>query len=418
MNISKEECEIIIDSLLFNKTNNNIKNKVNEEIPLASEIDYFTESGDLTFFSEIIERNNKKLKEVDESFPIKFRQWKSDNLFNLIKNINYEKYRSGDKSYLLKLLEKNSFFNNTLEYRLRKEIKNIINKEEVIGYITYYNEWNNKEQNHEYEHSHGLLFTKEKIYKFTTYIVEKNIECIDFDSPFLSYSANWLDGFKNSLNKIDFFNESNFSFVNEIANSKLSLNTIKFEDALSKSNLGIIEIKNLMTISNYIDRYIDEFNLNLTTIEQTKPGVKNPKYLLNNLSYISELFQYILNSISHISTLLIFRDQLFYYYKTNDLVNSQKLYYILEDKGVFQNKFQRDLLENLDNINNTLLKVNNNLIQGFESLNGNLNNIFNSIQDVSEGINKINSNLKIGNFIKMISTYQLYKINKSKNYFK
>ncbi len=108
---------------------------------------------------------------------------------------------------------------------------------------------------------------------------------------------------------------------------------------------------------------------------------------------------------------MIYRDQLFFYYTTNNKVNSHKIYNFIEDKGVFQNKFQRELLQNLGNINNSLLKINNSLIQGFENLSESLNGITNSLNNISGGLHKINSNLEIGNFVNMIQTYQMYKIN-------
>jgi hypothetical protein len=412
INISVEECEILIDSLIFKNSNKNINEKTNEN-KYNNDLVYFTDVDDLNRFIEIIERNNNKLKEVDQSFKIKFKKWKDENLKNLILSLNNEKYKSGDIFYLEQLLKKNIFFNSTIEYRLRNEIKNILSTEEVIGYITYHNEWYDKETNHEYDHMYGILFTKDKIFKFTTRITEDNIECYNFDTPFLFIIGSWFDGIQNLLSKIDFFSEPSFSFVDEVVQSKLLLNTHNFEDILSNSSLDDTDLKNLMILSNYINRYIEDYNLYLGSINKYNLGVKDGKYLINNLPNIYELFQHILNSISYISTLLIYRDQLFFYYRTNNKVNSHKIYNFLEDKGVFQNKFQREILQNLGNINNSLLKINNSLIQGFENLSESLNGITNSLNNISGGLHKINSNLEIGNFVNMIQTYQMYKINKN-----
>jgi hypothetical protein len=296
---------------------------------------------------------------------------------------------------------------------LRNQIREILNKEETIGYVTYNNEWYDNEKDHEFDHMYGILFTKDNIYKFTTYITEKNIECFNFDTPFSFIVFSWFDGVRNLLLNIDLFSDTKYSFQNEVVQSKINLNTNKFEESLSKSKLNDIETKNLMVLSNYINRFIEDYNSYLISIIPEDLRINNRKYLLNNLPNISELFQYIKNSISYVSTLLIYRDQLFFYYKTGNKVNSYKLYNILEDKGVFQNKFQRELIQNLGNINNTLLKLNSSLIIGFENMSESLNGLTKTFNNVSTELNKISSNIEMGNFVNMIQTYQMYKINQN-----
>lgn len=411
--VSKEECEILIDSLIFKNKTKNDTERVKENEIIDQELIYYTELDDLNKFIEIIERNNQKLRDVDESFYVKFRKWKVDNLRKLINSLNNKKYKNGDTAYLEKLLNKNILFKNTIEYRLRNQIRNIISKEETFGYVTFHDKWYDNDQNHEFDHMYGILFTKDNIYKFTTYITEKNVECFSFDTPFLFIYGSWFDGIRESLSNSDFFLDSSFSFETEVSQSKLSINTNKFEDILSKSSLSENELNNLMILSNYISRFIEDYNTYLTTLSNNDLGVKNKKYLINNLPNISELFLYIKNSISYISTLLIYRDQLFFYYRTNNKVLSYKLYNILEDKGVFQNKFQRELLQNLGNINNTLLKLNNSLIQGFENLSESINGLSKSFSNISNELKKVNTNFEIGNFVNMIQTYQIYKINQN-----
>ena len=423
LNISSEECEVIIDSIIHKHKGNSItKNEVKEESNSSKinndQLVYYTELQDLKTLQNIIERNNQKLKEVDNLIPILFKEWKDNNLKNLIININIPNVQSGNIDYIQNLTKKGGLFNSTLEYRIRDKIYKILEQDVFIGYVTYFRRRRNYDEGHDYGHDCGLLLSDKGIYMLTSNLIDKNnVEFYSFEKPYV-----WIDGsgidfnFEELIGKIDFFNDDRFQFVDEIKNSEIKLNTTSFMNVLSSSSIDENGLKNLMILINYIDRYISEHNSFILSLSKKDLGIKENQYryrLVDNLPNISELFRYILQTISHITTLLMYRDQLFFFYRTGDMVKSFQLYNKLDDIGVFQNKFQRDLTERLSNINNSLLKINNSLIDGFESISSNLINISSNLNFLTEGLSKLNSNIEVGSFVKIIQTYQMYKINQN-----
>jgi len=418
LNISDDECEIIIESLIHKHKTNSNHSEESKDVPSKSEISqkemiYYTELQDLNNFQTIIERNNEKLKEVDILLPLLFEEWKKDNLKNLIVKINKPNIQSGDIDYLQSLMKKGGYFNSTIEYRIKDQIKKILDQDVFVVYVTFFKRIIFKEE-HDYEHDCGLLFTDKGIYMLTSNLIgDKNVEFYSFEKPFVEISTGIFFNFRELIGTIEFFNDQRLKFTNEIKSSVIKLNTSKFMNVLSSSNIEEKDLKNLMTLINYKDRFINEHNSFIDSLKEVDLGIKQNRYNSDNLKNISDTFQYIIHTISHISTLLMYRDQLFYFYINGDKVRSYQLYNILDDIGVFQNKFQRDLIKNLYNINESLIKTNQSLINGFENITSSLNNISFNLNSISDGVSKINQKVDMSNFISMISTYQLYKINKN-----
>ena len=85
LNITDDECEVIIDSLIHKHNKKSIDNKkIKDKSELSekseSEVFYYTELEDINNLKKIIERNNEKLKEVDNLIPVLFKEWKNNNL--------------------------------------------------------------------------------------------------------------------------------------------------------------------------------------------------------------------------------------------------------------------------------------------------------------------------------------------------
>jgi hypothetical protein len=311
------------------------------------------------------------------------------------------------------LMKKGGLFNSTIEYRIKDQIKKILDHDTFIVYVTFNKTFRN-EEGHDYGHDCGMLFTDKGFYVLTSNLVDsKNVEFYSFERPYVWIHTGIDFNFKELIQQIEFFNDKRLNFINEVKNSVIKLNTSNFMNVLSSSNIEEKDLRNLMTLVNYIDRSINEHNSFIDSLKEVDLGIKIDRYLIDNLPNISNTFQYVIHTISHISTLLLYRDQLFHFYINGDKVKSFQLYNILDDIGVFQNKFQRDLIKNLSNINESLIKMNQSLINGFESITSSLNNISNTLNSISDGVSKINDKVDIGNFISMISTYQLYKINKN-----
>jgi hypothetical protein len=88
---------------------------------------------------------------------------------------------------------------------------------------------------------------------------------------------------------------------------------------------------------------------------------------------------------------------------------------LLEDNGVFLNKFERDVLSSLESINASLGKINKTLSDGFNELIDVTERINESVVNSSLTVKELGDKLDGIGILNLISTYQLYKINKQTN---
>jgi hypothetical protein len=85
---------------------------------------------------------------------------------------------------------------------------------------------------------------------------------------------------------------------------------------------------------------------------------------------------------------------------------------LLEDNCVFLNKFERDVLSSLESINASLGKINKTLSDGFNELIDVTERINESIVNSSLTVKELGDKLDGIGILNLISTFQLYKINK------
>ena len=85
----------------------------------------------------------------------------------------------------------------------------------------------------------------------------------------------------------------------------------------------------------------------------------------------------------------------------------------IDNYGVFLTKFERTSIEKLEEINKSLNRLNNTLIEGFSMISDSIQSLNNSLENIKNSIDKVESTMDVGNFIQIIQTYQMYKINKN-----
>lgn len=135
------------------------------------------------------------------------------------------------------------------------------------------------------------------------------------------------------------------------------------------------------------------------------------------MRHIEKLFE---NVFKEYSLLLFNGVNLIVSILNNDKITFYKIYDTFESLGVFQSSYEKSVIENGKLIINELKKVNLNLEylkysldsleDGLSSLNYSLENLNNTLETE---LQEIKSSIRVGNFINMINTYQVYKINKN-----
>jgi Mg2+ and Co2+ transporter CorA len=100
-----------------------------------------------------------------------------------------------------------------------------------------------------------------------------------------------------------------------------------------------------------------------------------------------------------------------------DMIKFNKIYEVFDGLDVFTSKWENDIKNKLEDINQNLLEVIESIHQMSYKITNSLSSINTSIGDLSTSINKqlssINSSVDLNTIITGINTYQLYKINKN-----
>ena len=252
-----------------------------------------------------------------------------------------------------------------------------------------------------------------------------------------SYKLDFLG--KSNINSFNFLhlfsldNLNKISFDDLIINLKTVINFNKFKSILNQYNLSESQNINLLKINNYIENFLFNFNSFLTHNEKNiyyysylKETNKNSfsKYeFLNSLGNsvctpkINNALEMIISnykfSMTHTIVILDLRDKLLNCYLNNNSIDANEIMLKIDNYGVFLTKFERTSIEKLDEINKSLHQLNNTLMEGFSMISSSIESLNNNLQNIKNSIDKIDLTLDIGNFVQIIQSYQLYRINKN-----
>lgn len=408
-----------------------------------------------TEFLEIIKNHPKKI-ELDE---LKF-------LMNASSFLSGKKYREGQISdFINSLIESEGFLGYfALDFSLitYNELKNssytdkyrrlLFTKKSVIYFDESIYDIINKRficSGVEYKNIKTPEIYTLKIFNCSTKNVINNLV---FDSADCNHSdimknngIKWTDKSYN----LDFLGKSNtnsFSFLHLfslkdtsrisfdliIKNLNTAVNYSKFKSVLKENNLTEIQISNLQKINNYVDNFLNDFN----TFISKKEFIYYYSYLTNFNSHsfsldefyktlghrccnpdfnqdLENIINYYKYTLTHIIVILELRDKLLNFYLTNNFVDANEIILKIDNYGVFLTKFERTSIEKLDEINKNLNRLNNTLIEGFSMIADSIQSLNTSLESIKNSIDKVESTMDVGNFIQIIQTYQMYKVNKN-----
>lgn len=252
----------------------------------------------------------------------------------------------------------------------------------------------------------------------------------------------------NNLKKV-FKEELNRKNKNLIKNKQDELERLKNQvskrkeefiskfDKDSNGKIDLIEENIFYKLLRKNQTLIDEFHsegvhhlVKLSKIIKQKESVLTSilkKYISNkeivSLKYLEKYFE---ESFKEYSVLTFNGVNLIMSVLKKDKITYFEIYDKFESLGVFQNSYEKSVLENGELIINELKNVNSNLnvlndrisdlevsiYEGLSSLNYTLEDSFLDLTNTLETeLKGINSSVQVGNFINTINTYQTYKLN-------
>lgn len=314
-------------------------------------------------------------------------------------------------------------------------------------------------------------------------IPKNNIESISFlskkmESKYIDLLKEWILKVSDDLISIDNFvdssektkyegllnmlenSEKDFGLeeLKNYINKKLKSFSLNNNDTIVENPVGFrdLVVKNQKKIVSADKKYVQDF-LKIDLFLNTKYD-----QVLKSLLYINEE-EKVFNNIDKLTELLseqVKSYNLVYYYSLNMVIALLNENYFIfyeihqqfDEFGVFNNRFEKDLIGTLKNIDDELKDLNLNLVKKLSIIEGQLNKVVDGVnmintnlieivagltsmeESISSGFNnlnrslesnfsdlnnnlisgfeKLNSSVDAGNLVSVVQTYQLYKINK------
>lgn len=443
LGVPKDECEIILEGMMIQKNNDNVKpeslSNINEQDESKSKdsakptllddkqieeilnLDYEI----LSDFTEYLKNVDKELKKAycSKTYNKNFQKWykKLPKHLEVVKSeyksaYGKEKFEVRHKGINLHWTDKNgnkNHFNpDIIGFSLPEQLNlrfNFPGSEKFIGLGK--------------SHSNNLLTVFTTSYIYNGYVKKGGF----FSSDQFLYG----DELRKKISDIDITEFNNKDYINRlyflircfdndesIFDSLLtSVNSFEI-NFNSKNGLSFLpkEIKFgdelVVKLTNYIQNLTTEYISFIKGIKYEniipycdltfgKRG-ENPK--------LPKIISINLFKIQTISSLIKMRNQLLVAVLTDDRSTVLLMKEKMDDLGIMINNYQKQKLEKMDETINVLKK-------GFSQVTGYLSEISSNIQSVNQTISNkfddINSTLKFNTFLNLINTYQTYKINKN-----
>ena len=186
-----------------------------------------------------------------------------------------------------------------------------------------------------------------------------------------------------------------------------------FDRIIKKHQEKIVEvdkkyIQKFVKISKFLKTRSDEINEIILHLKKIKNDqeLNNFKRVFKQMIKSYNLIQ--VHSLNMVSSLL-----------EKDMITFYEIYEMFDSLDIFNSKWEKDLTNNLINLNEKISNVskslrtinhtNQILVSGISKLSYNINSMKNS---VNKQLEDVNSNLNFNNLLTLVNTYQLYSQNK------
>jgi hypothetical protein len=232
---------------------------------------------------------------------------------------------------------------------------------------------------------------------------------------------------KNIDQHINFIELKIENLINSIDNKYLSITVEEVLFTLPNKALGSKEFSQKLNTQAqlYQDSQFNKIIRFLTLIEEIENDYNNSYSKIGKSYFIKPIKKDIETLVSKYTLLkneYNLMNVIVYGIKT-DKVLFNKIYNLLEDRGVFMTVYDKANYHNLSSIAldmNKLLEqsylINENLSSinnEFWENNNKLEDLNQSLEDLNQSFNELDASVKAGNLLSAVQTYQLYKINKN-----
>ena len=476
LGVPKDECEIILEGMIHN-TNSNYTNdvKTNKNLNLSQKHhkleDYVNQKYIKDWFKDWL-INNKQIKETIKNQDELLRS----SYVNYFDSDEFKKNNQHpiQKESLTRLCElkyiksiPSSFFKKGVEGKdgyvenlYKKEIIDSLENEKFISYTTssISNEfsikvnipWNDKDVNQmieNYYHPHkeldgdwynlvnnlnSIFLGRDCVLTTHNSIIELH-ESIDLNksqfkrTPMSEVSIKtFLDrfgNFKQSYNNVKDFLKSDKLKINHLTPLKIEHKNEIFYNLIEK--VGINDFtKRIINVDSKIKEFINQnYNQHIRVFNDTdvflyvfkedKTPAGLPKLLLKLNTILTSLNQISFQVFEIYLQLLKYRDNLLNLYLDEKQVKLEGILNSFENSELNMSKYEKDSLSKLDSINKNLVDLKIITKEGLNNLSDDLKGVINKLDSLNESNNKILSSMSFNNLLQLISTYQIYKVNKN-----
>jgi hypothetical protein len=232
-----------------------------------------------------------------------------------------------------------------------------------------------------------------------------------------------FDNFKQSFNEIKGFLKSKYLKINHLSPRNILHDNTLFNSVIEK--IGINEqTRRIINIDIKVKEFLDEnYNNQIGKLsnqdlfvynfkeEKTPGGLQ--KIVLRENSILGTLNTTSLQFFEFYLKLLKFRDDVLNLYLSNKIIDLEMVLSSFENSELNLSKFQKESLSKLESISQNLIELKIITTEGFEKISDDSREILNRLESTNEYNKEILSSLNFNNFLNVVSTYQLYKINKN-----
>jgi len=437
LGVLEDECEIILEGMITKLDNTNSISNVRVEEP-KNEEDSFDKDFILNFQNDVLLNIEKSLKFLDDklsSFGDLKQQFKSEDFIEWFKDLPNHLQRYSEGGYIeirdsrWNKYETFPVGTNFWQEYIEGEIKHVLMDSSDKKIIKIEKRLSDNPilittdgiYSCEKEFKTGGLFKSDR-YVYSNFNKIKGVSEVDIfheeDIQYLGslvkfyvehhYVEYDIDYMVSELDKLRFDKEEVLQVLNE--------SSIHNNDII-KLNFEINRLVNLY--NDYIKGNRFTINLNnpikthLYNLSFLEVDYRNYKYVWVENKYGIQILNTIESQLKTISNLIVLRNQMILLAKENKNNQIELIKVELDELGLLMNKFEKDSLNKLDDIKDSIKKGFSMMSSMISTLNNSIKTLNESTNKVSHGISKLESSMGVLNTLSLINTYQLYKVNKN-----
>lgn len=272
---------------------------------------------------------------------------------------------------------------------------------------------------------HSVLITDNSVLEFkeTTRYFDYSYSKINLEDINIEVFKDKFGYFDMKYRQIEGVLKSKRLIINDLIPEVIIHNNEKFLDVIEEIGLND-QTKRIINVDEKIQAFLDsKFNSQLSKFKGKdfylfvlKPTIDVmgkdkinivESSLVNSLHYLSlELFNVYLS-------LLTYRDSLVNLLLNKQEVELEGILLKFENSQLGMSKFEQTTVSQLEEINENLVKIKEVNREGFKEMSKKMDIVLEELDSINETNKEVVKSLEFNNFMSLVNTYQLYKVNKN-----